>query len=137
MITSRSINDLLPQVQTMCIHFIEKCHTEGIEVIITSTFRDFEAQNALYAQGRTSSGKRVTNAKGGDSFHNHRVAFDFVPVVNGKAVWNDEKLFEHCGVIAESYGLEWGGRFKSIHDLPHCQWRNGLSLADFKSGKHP
>ena len=137
MITSRSINDLVPELQSLCIHFIEACHKAGIDLIITSTYRDFEAQDALYAQGRTTGGKRVTNAKSGESMHNYRVAFDFVPLVNGKPCWDDTKLFEHCGTIAELCGLEWGGRWKSFHDTPHCQWTNGLTLADFKSGKHP
>lgn len=77
----------------------------------------------------------MTNAGGGESFHNYRVALDFVPVIHGKAIWNDPVLFKKCGAIAEGLGFEWGGSWKSFKDLPHIQITNGLSIADFKAGK--
>lgn len=135
MINSRNINDLKPKVAAMCSEFINRCKTEGIDVIITSTFRDGAAQDKLYAQGRTEPGKKVTNAKAGQSYHNWRVAFDFVPVVNGKAMWNDAVLFIKCGEIAESVGLEWAGRWKKFNETAHCQYTGGLTLADFQAGK--
>ena len=82
-------------------------------------------------------GKRVTNAKGGQSMHNHRVAFDFVPIVNGKAMWDDARAFRRCGIIAQSLGLEWGGSWTSFPDLPHCQYTGGLTLAQLQAGKVP
>lgn len=136
MINSRNISDLNPKVSILCKKFIDTCKAAGIDILITSTYRDFESQNALYAQGRTAAGKIVTNAKAGQSFHNYKVAFDFVPIVNGKAVWNDVALFNVCGVIAEQCGLEWAGRWKGkMREMAHCQFTGGLSLLDFKNGK--
>ena len=135
MVNSRSLTDLNPKVAALCSKFIEKCKANNIDVIITSTYRDKESQDALYAQGRTTVGKKVTNAKGGQSFHNYKVAFDFVPLVNGKAMWNDSALFIKCGEIAESVGLEWAGRWKKFNEMAHCQYTGGLTLADFQSGK--
>lgn len=132
---SRDINDLIPQVRDKCNQFVAECKKQGIDVLITSTLRDNESQNALYAQGRTTKGSIVTNAKAGESFHNYGCAFDFVPLVNGKAVWSDLKLFERCGVIAESVGLEWAGRWKSFKELAHCQYTGGLTIKDLKEGK--
>ena len=132
---SRNIDDLLPPVAARCRQFIRKCDEDGIDVLITSTFRSIEEQNKLYQQGRSRPGNRVTNAKGGDSFHNWRVAFDFAPIKHGKIDWNDVDLFKRCGEIAESCGLEWGGNWKSFKDYPHCQYTQGLTLADFKDGK--
>jgi len=94
MINSRKIEDLHPHVAKLCKEFVAKCDEAGIDVLITSTYRDHESQAVIYAQGRTTPGKKVTNAKPGQSWHNWRVAFDFVPVVNGKAQWNDLKSFE-------------------------------------------
>jgi peptidoglycan L-alanyl-D-glutamate endopeptidase CwlK len=111
------------------------CKDKGIDVILTSTYRDKESQDALYAQGRTTPGKKVTNAKGGQSMHNWRVAFDVVPVINGKAVWNDDNLWNRVGEIGESVGLEWGGRWSKFIDKPHLQFTQGLTLADFNAGK--
>ena len=135
MINSRDLKDLLPIVASKAEAFVAACRAAGIDVLITSTHRDHESQNALYAQGRTTPGRRVTNAKGGQSMHNHRCAFDFVPIVNGKAMWNDARAFKRCGAIAESLGLEWGGRWKSMPDMPHCQYTGGLTLADLQAGR--
>lgn len=135
MINSRNINDLHPKVTAMCSEFINRCKAQGIDVIITSTYRDAASQNELYAQGRTKPGKKVTNAKAGQSYHNWRVAFDFVPIVNGKAQWNDLKTFNKCGEIAESVGLEWAGRWTRFKEMAHCQYTGGLKLADFQAGK--
>lgn len=135
MINSRSLNDLHPHVSVLAQSFIQECAKAGIDVIITSTYRDFEAQDAIFAQGRTKSGPRVTNAKGGESFHNFHVAFDFVPIVNGKADWCNTMTFRKCGEIAEGLGLEWAGRWQKFKELAHCQYTKGLTLEDFRAGK--
>jgi peptidoglycan L-alanyl-D-glutamate endopeptidase CwlK len=130
------LTDLNPKVAALCSEFINQCKAQNIDVIITSTYRDSESQNALYAQGRTTKGKVVTNAKSGQSFHNWKVAFDFCPIVNGKCQWADTDLFVQCGHIAEDIGLEWAGRWAGkFKEMAHCQFTGGLSLADFQSGK--
>lgn len=135
MINSREISDLKLKVQPLAKAFIAACRYQGIDILITSTYRDIESQNELYAQGRTKPGKKVTNAKGGQSFHNFGVAFDFVPIVNGKPSWNDANLFKRCGLIAEGCGLEWAGRWTKFPEMAHCQFTGGLTLADFRAGK--
>jgi len=135
MINSRKLEDLLPKVKAMAESFIEECDKQGIDVLITSTYRDNESQNALYNQGRTTPGKIVTNAKAGQSYHNYRCALDFVPLVNGKPNWNDTTLFTKCGVIAEACGFIWSGRWKGkLRELAHVQFTNGLKLADLQKG---
>ena len=135
MINSRKLEDLHPKVAKLCDQFIRKCKSQNIDILITSTYRDHASQNALYAQGRTAPGKKVTNAKAGQSFHNWKCAFDFVPIVNGKPNWNDTALFTKCGEIAESVGLEWAGRWVRFKELAHCQYTGGLTLKDFQQGK--
>ena len=39
--------------------------------------------------------------------------------------------------IAESVGLEWGGRWTKFIDKPHCQYTGGLTIAQFKAGQTP
>lgn len=135
MINSRNITDLHPHVAKLCTDFVAACKKQHIDVIITSTYRDNESQNALYAQGRTKPGAKVTNAKGSDSFHNYKVAFDFCPIVNGKADWNNAATFTRCGEIAEGLGLEWAGRWVKFKEMAHCQFTGGLRLVDLKAGK--
>ena len=130
MINSRDVYELLPRVQAKCIAFQSNCRREGIDILITSTFRDNESQARLYAQGRTIPGKIVTNANAGKSFHNYRVAFDFVPLVNGKAIWDDEELWVKCGELGQKAGLEWGGSWK-FKDMPHMQDTNNLTIENY------
>jgi peptidoglycan L-alanyl-D-glutamate endopeptidase CwlK len=137
MINSRAIAELLPRVQTKAINFIAACRKAGIELIVTSTYRDAQSQDALYAQGRTTPGKIVTNVAGGDSMHQHRVAFDVVPIVNGKCCWDDRALWSQVGKIGQQCGLEWGGAWKSFVDRPHFQDTGGLTLAQLKSATAP
>lgn len=132
MINSRKIEDLHPVVAAKAKAFVAACKKEGIDVLITSTYRDNESQNAIFAQGRTKPGKIVTYAKGGQSWHNYRLAFDFVPIVNGKAQWNDARTFKRCRQIGEALGLE-GLKF----ELAHLQWTGGLTLAQLRAGKRP
>ena len=121
MINSRDIKDLHPIVQKMTINFIAECKKEGINLLITSTYRDNESQDSLYAQGRTKDGLKVTNAKGGQSFHNYRVAIDVVPLENGKPNWNSKKWSE-IGRIGEKHGFFWGKRWTSFSEMPHFQY---------------
>ena len=137
MINSRKIEDLHPYVAKLCRAFVAACKKDGIDILITSTWRDNAAQNALYAQGRTKPGRIVTNARAGSSFHNYKLAFDFVPIVNGKAQWNDLATFKRAGAIGERLGLDWAGRWISFKELAHLQWSGGLSLAQLRAGKKP
>ena len=135
MINSRDLKDLLPAVAAKVSAFVGACKAQGIDIIITSTYRDLESQSALYAQGRTTPGHIVTNAPPGESFHNYKCAADFAPIVNGKIVWSDTATFDKCGAIAESVGLEWAGRWVGFKELAHVQYTGGLSIHDLKAGK--
>lgn len=136
MIDSRSIDDLLPPVAARCRDLIARCNEAGIDLLVTSTYRDFECQERLYAQGRVLPGQIVTWAKAGDSWHNHRRAFDVVPLKNGKPVWSvrglDKQLWLRVGEIGVSCGLEWGGNFIRHPDYPHFQDRLGATLYKLK-----
>lgn len=138
MINSRKLEDLLPVVQEKVSAFLAACDAERIDLIVTSTYRDEASQDALYAQGRTSIGKIVTNAKAGHSFHNFRCAVDVVPIRNGKAVWStsgqDGLLWNRIGEIGESVGLEWAGRWKSFKEFAHFQYTAGHTLAQLRDG---
>lgn len=135
MINSRSLDELLPPVKERVERFIKLCNMEGIDILVTSTYRDQESQNALYAQGRSAPGKIVTNAKAGDSWHNWRCAVDVVPLVNGKPDWDgSHPVWERIGELGEEAGLEWAGRWKSFRELAHFQYTGGQTLAQLKTG---
>lgn len=136
MITSRSLNDLLPPVKERAERLIAQCKEAGIDLLVTCTYRDFEAQTRLYAQGRGLPGQIVTWARAGDSWHNWQRAFDVVPIRNGKPVWStrgeDGKVWAKVGAIGTSLGLEWGGSWERHPDYPHFQDRMGRTLYGLK-----
>lgn len=135
---SRTLDDLLPPAKRRAEAFLAQCEAAGLDILIYCTYRSPEEQNELYAQGRTKPGRIVTNARGGDSFHNHRCAFDFVPLVAGKPAWNDSSLYAKAGSIAEAVGLEWSGRWSGkLRETAHCQYTGGLKLAELKKGAVP
>ena len=136
MINSRSLDELLPMVRTRVDKFLELCDEHGIDLLVTSTYRDNYSQEELYAQGRTRPGKVVTNAKPGESWHNYRCAIDVVPLVNGKPNWDgSDPIWETIGQLGEQAGLEWAGRWRTFKELAHFQYTGGLTLADLKAGK--
>ncbi|MCL2841644.1 MAG: M15 family metallopeptidase, partial [Defluviitaleaceae bacterium] len=94
-IDSRNIDDLHPAVARGCRAFINRMSEAGFpHVGISATYRDVENQNWLFGQGRPNevpygrAGTIVTNARGGQSIHNYRLAFDFFRNVSGQA-FND------------------------------------------------
>jgi peptidoglycan L-alanyl-D-glutamate endopeptidase CwlK len=134
MINSRNLDDLAPPVKQRAQAFIEAAKAKGIDLLVTSTYRDHESQTALYNQGRTTPGKVVTNAKAGQSWHNHRCALDVVPLVNGKAIWNDNVVWMQIGEIGVACGLEWAGNWKTFKEFPHFQYTGGLTMAQLNAG---
>lgn len=135
MINSRKIEDLLPPVRERVERFIAACKAEGIDILITSTYRDNESQDALYAQGRTKPGVKVTNARAGQSFHNYRCAVDVVPMKNGKPIWNaKDPVWKDIGRLGKAAGLEWAGDWVRFKEFPHFQYTGGVSLAQLQKG---
>ncbi|MDP2606152.1 MAG: M15 family metallopeptidase [Deltaproteobacteria bacterium] len=85
---------------------VESAHVAGIEILKTSTLRPLEEEAEIFAIGRTKPGKKVTNAEPGKSWHNFGLAFDVVPLVNGKAVW-DSPFWKRIGELGKQVGLFW------------------------------
>jgi len=127
---SASRKGLNPEFDAKLQLFEKKLAANGIKVILTCGYRSIEEQNGLYAIGRTKPGKKVTNARGGDSWHNYGLAADYAFVINGKVTWNGP--WATFGKIVRECGLEWGGDFKTILDRPHVQWTRGKTLAQMR-----
>lgn len=131
---------LRDEVERLIIKAESLIHPD-LSIRVTQSLRTIKEQNGLYAQGRTTKGNIVTNAKGGQSFHNYGLALDFVFIYKGKADWSTEKDFDKDGIsdwreVAKVFtdaGWVWGGNFKSIKDKPHLEktfklgWRDLLS----------
>ena len=102
----------------------------GYDLYIASGFRSYSEEDALYAQGRTVDGNIVSNAQGGQSFHNFGYAVDLADRQYG-----EDFNYVQLGNIAAWCGIEHGDR--GYVDLPHFQYRNDLSLQEFQAGLRP
>lgn len=117
----RDITMCHPKLQKLAAQLVEECKKQGLLIKIGECFRTVEEQDALYAQGRTAPGQKVTNARGNtySSQHQWGIAFDFFRN-DGTGAYNESgNFFERVGTIGKSLGLGWGGDWKSIVDKPH------------------
>lgn len=125
--SARNLTGLLPDVQRRARVWLARAaavaKAQGLVVKIICGTRSWADQDALYAQGRTAKGPRVTNARGGSSWHNYGVAFDIgLFTEDGGYVTDDavyQRLVKAAGVPE---GFEWGGNWKSFPDVPHFQY---------------
>jgi peptidoglycan L-alanyl-D-glutamate endopeptidase CwlK len=91
-----------------------------------------EAEN--YIVTWTMKSKHLINIDDSDVMNDKSRAFDFAIMSAGKVHYNVKEDFNkdkdkipdyvEAGIIFESLGLEWGGRWpEKQRDYPHVQWR--------------
>ena len=139
----------------------------NVDILIYCTYRSDEEQARLYRQGRSrrkieakaeeldrrwsrpdlarvlmavgpQDGKSIiTYAAPGQSAHGYRVAFDAVPIVDGKVLWEQEdpwkrSLWDLYGSCVDAAGLEWAGQWsvpkrELVHaQVPFFDWREWI-----------
>ncbi len=126
---SRKIEDCHPALQPILKEFLARCQAAGMNILVTCTYHSGAEQDALYMQGRTKPGAKVANAKAGQTRHNDTLngrptstAFDIVPLIDGKAVWDAKHPhWQKAGEIGEALGLEWAARWVTFKEMPHFQ----------------
>jgi peptidoglycan LD-endopeptidase CwlK len=134
--SQRNIKTLHPALQPLATQLIEHALARGINAKVISGYRSYVEQDELYEQGRTKPGKIVTKAKGGQSWHNFGTAFDIgIFSKDGKIYYGESEAYAEVGMIGESLGLEWGGRWQRFPDEPHFQLRLGLTIAQLHERK--
>lgn len=114
----RDIKQLSAQAQKACALFMEECRKQGLNVLITETYRSQERQNWLYEQGRSREGKVVTWTK--NSRHTSRRAWDICKNAKGQE-YSDKTFFKKCAEVAALLGITWGGEWKNSPDTPHFE----------------
>jgi len=145
------VQQLHPTLINQVVEIINKVEInfpKTIQVRVTATFRTFAEQDALFRKR-----PKVSNSRGGQSYHNYRLAFDFVLMydLNGDGnyetvSWDTLKDFDRDGQADwmevvnafKAAGWEWGGDFRSLPDSPHLQftynkhWRELLAMHNAK-----
>lgn len=139
LVTNQRIQSLHPAIREKAKAFIAEAARQGIKLRMIEGLRSFDRSNALFNQpfdGKDNDGdgkidetdEKVTNAKGGQSYHNYGLAFDVVEIKNGKGVWENPN-WPKIGAIGKSFGFRWGGDFKSLVDRPHFEYSAGFSVS--------
>lgn len=121
------LNLIHPTLGKKVLQIIDAVAKKGYGIKVAQGLRSLAEQSRLYAQGRTTKGKRVTNAPAGFSPHNYGCAVDFQLTVAVK----EKGLLTHfpdknpvwsiIGEEAKKAGLEWGGSWKKFLDRPHVE----------------
>lgn len=165
---SRSKSLLCPKFAEQLTQFEASLVAAGLPFELFVGLRSFDQQEELYAQGRSKPGPpcshkgelnprplsscpihpkglTVTNARGGDSWHNYGLAADYV--LDGQTEkpglqwsWDIKADLNHDGrndwlqlaELAVACGLEAGFFFKIFPDAPHVQNRFGLTIMEAK-----
>ncbi len=134
---SRKIEDLHSIFQDMVRRLLteanETIKDSGHTFFITDGFRSIDEQNKLYAQGRTTSGPIVTNARGGESSHNYGLAVDCAFQKGGRLSYADT-LYWRVYPLAKKLGFVLGAEWKDFPDKPHFEYPNWRSTTSPQGG---
>lgn len=127
--TERNLSTLLPEAQKAARQWFQIARLEarnrGYEVKIICGTRTYAEQNALCKQR-----PKVTNACGGQSWHNFGLAWDF-GIFQGRKYFGDHPLYSLLGNLYKQVdSLDWGGTWKSFVDLPHLQLKKFRSIKE-------
>jgi len=129
--TLKTVNTLEANFQRRTRQWLEEMIQTGIRPLIYTGLRTMEEQAALFAIGRSKPGKIVTKARPGESYHNHGLAFDWVPMKPAAKVdlfqadWDDEtafKLGERVGITFGLNAISW--ETGHLQDCRYASWRD-------------
>jgi len=139
-VSIKRIDKLHPTIRKEVKAIYNEILKRNVAIRFTDTLRTFPEQTALYSKGRTKSGKIVTNAKAGESYHNYGLALDFCLLLNGgkQVSWDrnkdtdddNKKDWNEVVAVFKHYGWQWGGDWTNFKDYPHFQKTFNLSTAE-------
>jgi len=150
---SRRLDDLQSEVRNTAREHLLKCNDQGVGVLVYCTYRAPDEQARLFWQGREpeqverrakrlerfgchglaellrsagpQNGPKVTFAGPGESYHQYGIAYDCVPVLDGKLVWSVAgsagEVWDAVGAAGIVSGLEWAGTWRRFREYPHFQ----------------
>ena len=152
----RDIEVLEPEAREAAHAMLDLAHEADVDLLIYCTTRTLQEQARLYRRGRTGAAIElkareldeewgrpdlafilldvgpqmdemvVTYAGPGQSLHNYGLAFDAVPMRDGKPIWgtstdDDRQAWMTYGALGQQVGLEWAGTWMRFQEYPHMQ----------------
>lgn len=146
----RDIAMLHPLVRNQFVKLNELLHKAYMKEVKVwfmpfETYRSPERQNALYRQGRTEPGKKVTNAQAWQSPHQFGLAADFVPCVpkhnglNGPTKWDWDAASDSDWAFLASCAALVGLNCPIVWDRPHVEardvWEDFRTIIKYREGR--
>ncbi len=128
---------LHPKLRAEVIQISNELALKGLLFRIVQGFRSYAEQDTIYAQGRTKPGNIISNARGGQSYHNFGLAIDFcIDLPDGKGVTFDMNTdYDHDGnkdfmEVVNAFGMKgWeSGLFWKFKDSDHLQKTFGMTF---------
>lgn len=129
-----AVDSLCPKAREKFMLAYRDCNIHGLNFLVVQGYRSSFQQNLDYGKGRWLPGRIVTNAKGGWSLHQYRVAFDFAPEWQGKLHYEDAAAIAKIASIFKNHGWEWGGDWPGFKDSLHLQFTEGHDINWFRAG---
>lgn len=119
--SAAQLSTLHPAIQAAAVAGVKELWEAGLPVIVTEGYRSSEDQAGMVARG-------VSKAAPGNSFHNHALAFDIVPMTtSGQPTWNaPTSTWRSIQAKMETYGFFSGGKNWGW-DEPHFQAFSGIA----------
>jgi len=142
--SERNIATLMPVMQEKARKIMRAAYAwsgrKSFTFSILSGTRSYAEQDALFAKR-----PKVTNARGGQSNHNFGIAIDIgIFDMKGKYLTGsnrtEEQIYAALGaaIKADVPGIDWGGDWNGFVDMPHYEYRTGLTISQkryrFESG---
>lgn len=134
--TRERLGELFPPFADKIFKVYYHMYTKyGMLMRCTEGLRTYEKQAQLYAQGRTSPGKIITNAKPGQSLHSFGLAAD--SCFSGNDPFLDRsmrsgELWSAFGSLVKMEDLSWGKEIPGLNDYVHVEKRYGMALGDLQ-----
>lgn len=152
--TIRDLNELHPAFRARVDLWLADVHAAGHEILVVETRRTMAVAEAYYAQSREPNGEvdalrakaglpplvfqkapypKITDAMPGMSWHIYGLALDFVPMVNGKCMWDfNTNLVAYQTIVdlAKKREMGWGGDWRSFKDFSHIEYHPNLRITD-------
>jgi len=120
MTSKQRLDTCHPLIQKVIYEAIKE---SPVDFLVVCGYRNQEDQDKAFAQGYSK-----VKFPNGKHNHNPSLAVDLAPVVDGKVLWDDSKLFERIAdhVLAKAVDLDvnltWGGNWTGgFVDQPHFQ----------------
>lgn len=117
----RDLSKLAPFFEVKLVAALKECNENGLNIAVFEGYRSPASQNALYAQGRTAPGKKVTFAKANESWHQLSVAADCVFYKDRRWSWDGD--WDPVHEIFIRHGFE-----TLNFEKPHFQITGGFKI---------